>query len=110
MAPARSAAFKLGLGLSFGEDTDRGAAAAAGQRRQGSERRLGAAELIDQCAEGCRTDILAADQPEPAQALAVAQLDSARAWSLGPWIRSSSRQCAPPRLRSRRPILSAWRQ
>ena len=66
---------KLGLGLSLGEDADRGAAAAARQGRQGVERRLGAAELIDQRAEGRRADILAADQPEPAQALAVAQLD-----------------------------------
>ena len=68
--------FKLGLGLSLGENPDRGAAAAAGQGGQGVERRLGAAELIDECPEGCRTDILAADQPEPAQPLAIAQLDA----------------------------------
>jgi hypothetical protein len=63
---------KLGLGLSLGEHADREAAAAARQGRQGVERCLGAAELIDQGAEGCRADILAADQPEPAQPLAVA--------------------------------------
>jgi len=67
---------KLGLGLSLGENPDRGAAAAAGQGGQRVERRLGAAELIDERAEGCRADILAADQPEPAQPLAVAQLDA----------------------------------
>jgi hypothetical protein len=43
--PARR---QLGLSLSLGEDSDRGAAAAARQGRQGVERRLGAAELIDQ--------------------------------------------------------------
>ncbi len=38
---------KLGLGLSLGENPDRGAAAAAEQSGQGVERCLGAAELID---------------------------------------------------------------
>ena len=43
--------------------------------RAGVERGFGAAELIDQRAEGCGPDILAADQPEPAQALTVVQLE-----------------------------------
>ena len=74
-APARVGGFKLGVSLGFREDTDRGAAAATRQRRQSSESSLGAAELIDQGAEGGRSDILAADQPEPAPALTIAQLD-----------------------------------
>ena len=67
---------KLGPGLSLGENPDRGAAAPAGQGWQGLERRIGAAKLIDEHPEGRRSDILAADQPEPAQPLAVAQLDA----------------------------------
>jgi hypothetical protein len=65
--------FKLGFGLSFGEDADRSAAA---ERRQCSERCLGATKLIDQRAEGRGPEILAADQPEPAQALTIVQLNS----------------------------------
>ena len=75
MRPGAVGSLKLGVSLAFREDTDRGAAAATRQRRQRSESSLGAAELIDQGAEGGRSDILAADQPEPAPALAVAQLD-----------------------------------
>ena len=63
---------ELSLSLSLGEDADRGAAAAARQGRQGVKGRLGAAELIDQRPKGRRADILAADQPEPAQPLVVA--------------------------------------
>ena len=44
--PGAVGSFQLGLGLSLGENPDRGAAAAAGQGGQGVERRLGAAELI----------------------------------------------------------------
>ena len=55
--------FKLGLGLSLGENPDRGAAAAAGQGGQGVERRLGATELIDKGAEGCGADISRCDHP-----------------------------------------------
>jgi hypothetical protein len=68
--------FELGLGLGLAEDADRGAAPAARQGWQGVERRLCAAELIHQRPKGRRADILAADQPEPAQSLAVAQLDA----------------------------------
>ena len=75
MSPGAVGSFKLGVSLAFREDTNRGAAAATRQRRQGSERSLGATELIDQSAEGGRSDILTADQPEPAPALTVAQLD-----------------------------------
>ena len=77
MSPGAVGSFKLGVSLALREDADRGAAAATRQRRQGSEGSLGAAELIDQGAEGGWPDILAADQPEPAPALAVAQLDRA---------------------------------
>jgi hypothetical protein len=66
---------ELGRGLGLGEDADRGAAAAAGQGRERLERSLRAAELIDERPKRRRADILAADQPEPVQALAVAQLD-----------------------------------
>ena len=75
MSPGAIGSFKLGVSLAFREDTNRGAAAATRQRRQGSKGGLGAAELIDQSAEGRRSDILTANQPEPAPALTVAQLD-----------------------------------
>ena len=46
------------------------AAAAARQLGQGVERRLGAAEVIDQLAEGDRADVLAADQAQAGEPLA----------------------------------------
>ena len=48
-------------------------AAAPRQYRQAGKRGLGAAELIDERAEGGGPDILAADQPEPGKTLAVAE-------------------------------------
>ncbi len=75
MSAGAVGSLELGVSLALREDTNRGAAAATRRRRQGSEGSLGAAELIDQGAEGGRSDILAADQPEPAPALTVAQLD-----------------------------------
>ena len=61
---------KLGLGLGLGAEADVvNAAAAAREHRQGVDGGLGAAELVDERAEGRRTDILAADQPEPGKPL-----------------------------------------
>jgi hypothetical protein len=74
-SPGAVGGFELGVSLGFRENTNRGAAAATRQRRQGSESSLGATELIDQGTEGGRSDILAADQPEPAPPLTIAQLD-----------------------------------
>ena len=56
----------LGLGLrkAGGADIPR-CAAASRQVRQRVERGLRRAEMVDQVAESGRTDILAADQPEP---------------------------------------------
>jgi hypothetical protein len=70
--PGVLGSFKLGLSLSHCEDADRWAAATARQGRECVERSLGAAELIHQRPKGRRADILAADQPEPVQSLAVA--------------------------------------
>ena len=44
--PGAVGSFKLGFGLSLGENPDRGAASPAGQGWQGLERRLGAAKLM----------------------------------------------------------------
>ena len=74
-SPGAVGGFKLGVSLGFRENTNGGAAAATRQRRQGSESSLGATELIDQGTEGGRSDILAADQPEPVPPLTIAQLD-----------------------------------
>src|SRR5690606_34857010 len=50
--------------------------AAAGEFRQHFQRRLGAAEMIDEFAEGDRTDIVAADQPQPGDPLSFRQRNS----------------------------------
>jgi hypothetical protein len=70
----------------------------AGNALQGGFR---AAELVDQRAEGGGSDILAADQAEPASALTIAVLDRGTGGRcFAAWVRSSSRQCVPPRLAS----------
>ena len=51
--------FAFGLGLVDDADAP---AATLGQLRGGGDRRLGAAEMVDQFAEGDRADVLAADQ------------------------------------------------
>ena len=61
---------ELGLGFGLAAEADVvSAAAAARQHRQRIDGGLGAAELVDQRAEGGRPDILAADQAEPGEAL-----------------------------------------
>ena len=60
----------------------RAAAATARQRGQRLERRAGAAEMIDQGAKRARPDILAADQPQPVDALLVGQANALRRASL----------------------------
>ena len=57
--------------------------------------------------EGGRTDILAADQPEPGKALAPVEPD--RRPRLARRLTAFSRQSAPPRLCASRPIFEAWR-
>ena len=73
-----------------------GASAAPRKKRQRIDRGLGAAEFIDQSAEGGGPDILASDQPEPGDVLMM--VEPARALRLGRDLRRPSRQCAPPRL------------
>ncbi len=51
------------------------AAAAAGKPRQRLKRRSRAAEMIDQCAERPRPDILAANEPQPVEPLLIGQAD-----------------------------------
>ena len=48
-------------------------AAALGEARAGVERRRGAAEAVDQVAEGDRADVLAADQAQPGEPLLVGE-------------------------------------
>jgi hypothetical protein len=62
------------LGVLAGADAQRPSrAAAARQLRQRRERRTGAAAVIDEGTEGARPDILAADEAQPVEPLAVAQ-------------------------------------
>ena len=72
---------ELGLGFGFGAEADVGASAAPRQKRQRVDRGLGAAEFIDQSAEGGGPDILASDQPEPGDALMM--VEPCRALLLG---------------------------
>ena len=48
------------------------------QRGQGLERGAGAAEMIDEGAEGARPDVLAADEAQPVEALFVGEVDVVR--------------------------------
>ena len=72
---------EFGLGFGRGAEADVGASAAPRKKRQRVDRGLGAAEFIDQSAEGGGPDILASDQPEPGDALMM--VEPARAARLG---------------------------
>ena len=62
----------LGLGLGAEKDVVR-SAAAPGQQRQRGDGGFGAAELVDERAEGRGPHILAPNQPEPGEALGTAE-------------------------------------
>ncbi len=81
MATKRRAQFARGLDLALGLlariDLRRAAAAAAPRQcRQRIKRGARAAEMIDQCAEGARPDILAADKPQPVDPLLVGETNA----------------------------------
>jgi hypothetical protein len=63
-------------GLLRADARRRGRAAAAGELRQRLERSARAAAMIDQGAEGAGADVVAADQPQPVQALLIGQADA----------------------------------
>jgi alkanesulfonate monooxygenase SsuD/methylene tetrahydromethanopterin reductase-like flavin-dependent oxidoreductase (luciferase family) len=65
---------QLGFGVGARADAQAGAAAAARQLRQRVERLDGAAELIDELAEGDRSDIAAADQAQTGKPLCCIQM------------------------------------
>ena len=67
---------ELPLGLLARADAGSGCAAATGKRRQCIECGTGAAEVIDQITEGARTDIVAADEPQPVDPLVVGECDA----------------------------------
>ena len=72
--PSLQRFFDLALDLLDAGDADRPAGAAAAREvGQGGERRRRAAAAIEQRAEGARADVLAADQPQPVETLAVAE-------------------------------------
>src|SRR5581483_3571409 len=60
---------ELGRRLRLRADAYRLAAAAARQLRQRRQGRLGAAEVVDELAEGDGPDVVAADQPQARQPL-----------------------------------------
>ncbi len=62
--------FCFGFGLAAEAD---GAAATAGERGQGCKSGLGAAELVDEGPESGGSDILAANQSQPCEPLAVVE-------------------------------------
>src|SRR5262245_43971014 len=65
---------ELPLGVLPGMDAGGAACtAAAGEIRQRRQRRAGAAVVVDQRAEGARTDIVAADEAKPIEPLLLAQ-------------------------------------
>src|SRR5665648_26755 len=96
-APRRSAASSSASAFFLGAEANGlGAPPAARQHRQRLDSGFGAAELVDDGAEGGRSDILASDQPEPAQALARGQ--SRGVSRLARSLRACSRQSASPSL------------
>ena len=99
---------KLALGVGAGTNSDRFAGAATAREiRQGSERRTGAAEMIDESPERARSDVVAADQAQAIKSLLIADVivgSPAHAhvsdywWVVGP---SVAEALVPPILPSR---------
>jgi hypothetical protein len=72
--------FALGVGATGDGDVAAGAAA-PGERRQGVQRRVGGAEVVDQAAEGGRSHVFGPDEAKPGDPLVMGKLNHGASWS-----------------------------